>query len=228
VIIEEHSLTSEPSFSPERNADSTSDETPEEDYNTEVQLVSAHRETPEPCIGDELLFQTLVTLMGSETAERYSAYVDHHNNVYVKVTPLPEVHYLSPSMYASHQAAMTEAIQERATELNCSPAVVRGMTGWDASRTGTRDRRGFRDTSPRLIPGNAFHERLATEDPDLDDDREYPGFRAQALGLQTEHIATVTRPDALPSVGVADQPRCKIKEIACLTVRNRLHTLLTI
>ncbi|KAJ7635994.1 hypothetical protein DFH06DRAFT_1336148 [Mycena polygramma] len=183
----------------------------------EYKLVPLSRPSPEPREEDELLVQSVVRLMGSTAAERCNTYVDHRGTLYMRVIPLPGNHYLSPEMHAAHTAALNEAITQRATELNCSPAVVASMMETALTPVGVRHRLGFADTEPRLLPGDAFHKRVACLDPEFDDARALPGFRAQALSRRVEHIASVKRPDSIPQVGLREQPSRRVEQIACLT-----------
>ncbi|KAJ6493579.1 hypothetical protein C8R47DRAFT_1269421 [Mycena vitilis] len=185
--------------------------------NPEYAVFPLQRIKPDPREDDELLIQSVVRLMGSEDAERCCTYVDHQGAVYTRTTPLPDTHYLSPAMHAAHTAALNEAITERAAEMNCSPVSVRSLLETALEPIGIRERRGFGDYSPQLLPGEAFHERIASLDPDMDDARAMPGFRVQALSRRVEHIASVTRPDSIPRVGISTQPSRQIEMIACLT-----------
>lgn len=112
---------------------------------------------------------------------------------------------------------MEEAIHNRAEELGCPVSDIREIISWDEPGAGLRDRRGYRDTSPRLLPGDAFHERVASHGPDDDDESAFPGFRVQNLSQRIEHMANIKRPDSILSVGLVDQPSRKIRDIACLT-----------
>ncbi|KAJ6481354.1 hypothetical protein DFH09DRAFT_1341254 [Mycena vulgaris] len=203
---------SEHSHSPgSQDADQNSDP---ENYD----LVDARRPAPDPRADDELVIKSVVMLMGAESAEAYLTYKDHRGQLYVKVGPLPATHYLSADLQAQHTAAMNEAIHNRAEELGCTPARVRGMVACGEDSDGIRDRRGYRDTSPCLLPGVVFHERVTSEDPDEDDLDQYPGFRVHSLAAQRiEHLATVNRLDAMPRIGITDPPSRNIKDIACLT-----------
>jgi hypothetical protein len=182
--------------------------------NSTTVLVDVDREDPEPRPEDELVLRSVVNLMGTQAAERCSVYVDHGGRLYTIATPLPDNHYLSPTMHDAHVAAMDEAILERAAELHTSPNIVRSQIETELTPMGIRERRGYREVSPHLLPGVAFHERIATQDPEFDDPHGLPGFRAQALAQRIEHVARVTRPT---QIGIADPPNRDMNKIACLT-----------
>ncbi|KAJ7099887.1 hypothetical protein B0H15DRAFT_944277 [Mycena belliarum] len=185
---------------------------------SEYQIEDARRPPAEPRDDDELVIRSVRMLMGTDTAELCLIYKDHAGVLYVKVSPLPANHYLSPEMRGLHLAAMDEAIRERAEELGWNQARVGGTVNWAERTRGNQDRRGYIDTSPRLLPGELYHERVASEDPDADDETYYPGFRVQSiLAQRVEHIANVNRPDAVPRIGITDPPSRNIRDIACLT-----------
>ncbi|KAJ7637961.1 hypothetical protein DFH06DRAFT_1335609 [Mycena polygramma] len=188
----------------------------------EYTLVDLSYCDPEPRETDELLIRTLIPTMGQETAEWCYTYVDHRGTLYTRTAPLPDTHYLSPAMHADHLAAMDTAITERAIEMNCSRNVVRSSLETNLEPQGLRERMGFRDASPPLIPGEAIHERIASLGPEHDDPHALPGFRVQALSQRVEHIATVNRPDSIPRVGITAQPSRKINQIACLTAELQI------
>ncbi|KAJ7884863.1 hypothetical protein B0H13DRAFT_2343498 [Mycena leptocephala] len=201
------------SASPQSHSDSEPS-CPDRPLSPEIEVVDTAREVPEPGPNDELVIRSVSNLLGSRCAERCSVFVDHRGLFYTVATPLPEDHYLSPAMHPAHLAAMEEAIRERAEELHTSQNVVRSLLETALTPDGIRERRGFLDTAPRLLLGLVYHECVATQDPDLDDDRTYPGFCAQALAHHVEHVARVTRP---PRIGVAEPPNRDINKIACLT-----------
>ncbi|KAJ7020545.1 hypothetical protein C8F04DRAFT_1196522 [Mycena alexandri] len=188
--------------------------TPSEDDIVEARV---HRDTPEPSDDDTLIIRSVVRIFGSQATELYLTYVDHKGTVYIKTQPLSPLHYLSPEMINAHQEAMDEAIRNRAEELNCSIAQIQTLVDGAGTTMGTRDRRGYRDTSPHLLPGEAFHERVSALDPEDDVEDAFPGFRVQSLTQQVERVSRIRRPDSLPSVGLIDQPSRKLKDIACLT-----------
>ncbi|KAJ7602461.1 hypothetical protein DFH06DRAFT_1329202 [Mycena polygramma] len=190
------------------------------DFSSEVEeytLVDLGRSTPEPRASDELVVQAVLPILGQPTAERCSIYVDCNGTLYTRISQLPDDHYLSPAMHAEHIIATNEAVSARASELNCSPNVVRSMIETGTTVQGMRERVGFRDEPPQLLPGGAFYERLASSDPEHDDSRALPGFRVQTLAQRIEHIANVNRADSIPRVGIASQPIRDIQKIACLT-----------
>ncbi|KAJ7022618.1 hypothetical protein C8F04DRAFT_1194343 [Mycena alexandri] len=176
---------------------------------------NASTTTPD-CDDDEVILQSIVSIMGTEAAERFTTYVDRHGTLYVRPSPLPDTHYLSPAMVNAHKTALEEAIQARAEELHCSPAIIRSQITW-APNSGNHYRQGFLDTEPRLMPGTVYHERVASLGPDHDDTNALPGHRIQTLTQRIEHLASVNRPDGDPQVGITDQPKRDINAIACLT-----------
>ncbi|KAJ7735405.1 hypothetical protein DFH07DRAFT_780023 [Mycena maculata] len=76
---------------------------------------------------------------------------------------------------------------------------------------------GFRDTSPRLFPGNVVHKRLASLGPENDDEDVLPGSRVRFMNQHVEHITNVNQLRTAPQVGITDQPTCLAKDLACLT-----------
>ncbi|KAJ7462270.1 hypothetical protein B0H11DRAFT_1923289 [Mycena galericulata] len=84
-------------------------------------LIDARRERAEPGEDDELVIRSVVTIMGTNSAEYWLTYRDHQGRLYVRVRPLPPTHYLSPELASAHREAMEEAINQRAEELDCSP-----------------------------------------------------------------------------------------------------------
>jgi hypothetical protein len=70
------------------------------------------------------------------------------------------------------------------------------------------------DQEPRLLPGIAFHERLASLDPEEDDDTALPGFRVQFLSGHIEHSSTIRKPD---TVGLLDRPSRPRDLTACIS-----------
>ncbi|KAJ6554188.1 hypothetical protein B0H19DRAFT_1262577 [Mycena capillaripes] len=138
--------------------------------------IDSSQSAPEPRYTDELVLQSVVPIMGSDAAERCLTFIDHLRTLYTVSSPLPNTHYLSPAMLPEHKAAMEITISERTMELNCAPSVVCSMVKTALKPLGTQERCGYRDTEPHLFPGEIFHERLATHDPEFDDTREFPGF----------------------------------------------------
>ncbi|KAJ7610035.1 hypothetical protein DFH06DRAFT_1148272 [Mycena polygramma] len=106
----------------------------------EYDLVSFPREEPEPRPEDELVAQSVTPLMGGEGAERRSIYVDHRGTLYTRTSALPDTHYLNPVMLPEHTSAMNQAIVSRASELNCTPYVVRSMLDAALQADGDRGR----------------------------------------------------------------------------------------
>jgi hypothetical protein len=78
-----------------------------------------------------------------------------------------------------------------------------------------RDRCGIPDQEPHLLPGVAFHERLASCNPDEDDESALPGFRVQFLSGRVKHSGTIRKPD---TVGLLDQPSRPRNLTACISV----------
>ncbi|KAJ7116748.1 hypothetical protein C8R46DRAFT_930968 [Mycena filopes] len=71
------------------------------------------------------------------------------------------------------------------------------------------------DSSPRLLPGSAFHERLASLDPEDDLINNDPGFRVQFLTQRVEHLSNVNRKEVYES----DPPTRLRKDLACLSAQ---------
>ncbi|KAJ6485364.1 hypothetical protein C8R47DRAFT_1072721 [Mycena vitilis] len=186
-----------PSPSPAPNPDVTLED------EGEYELTPFPRESPEPRSTDELVVHSIVPTMGDLGAERCSVYVDHRGVLYTRTVPLPELHYMSPVMREAHTTAMNEAITARAVELNCSPYVVRRMLDAALEPDGDRMRWGYLDTPPHMLPGIAYHERVASMDPEYDDPVNFPGFRVQTLASRVEHLASVNRPDSIPRTRAA-------------------------
>ncbi|KAJ7488628.1 hypothetical protein B0H11DRAFT_2230160 [Mycena galericulata] len=191
----------------------------ESDNNSEYDIVVPDLGHAEPSTGDELITQAVVQLMGSQAYERYLVYADTHGQLYTVVRPLPDTHYLHPGMVIAHRNAMDVAIRDCAEALNCSPRVIRTIILDNEQDRGTQNRRGYRDTPPSLmgLPVPAFIDRVASLDPEEDDEDSLPGFRVQNLSQRVEHLANVNRPDSKPLVGITDQPSRNLKDIACLT-----------
>ncbi|KAJ6479868.1 hypothetical protein DFH09DRAFT_1341621 [Mycena vulgaris] len=192
-----------------------SDDSEDPDQSADYVIVNHHRPAPEPSPEDVCILRSLVMLTDSE-AEHYLTYVDCHGNLYVRTQALPDNHFLNPHFRSAHQAAMQEAINERAEELHVRPELARPTVSW-AEGTGNqlRDRRGYRDISPHLLPGEVFHDRLASHDPDQDREQADPGFRVQVLAQHVEHLSNVNRRE----IHELDQPSRLRKDITCLSAQ---------
>ncbi|KAJ7481400.1 hypothetical protein B0H11DRAFT_1915551 [Mycena galericulata] len=165
----------------------------------------------DPHTDDEEILQSVI-MTGPRDAELVVVKSDHNGNIYTQTRSLPAVHYLSPGFRAAHEQAMKTAIRERHADDESPPLDEEQLTQWSnpEGEVNGRDRRGFPDTHPRLLPGVAFHERLASLDPEFDDESALPGFRVQFLAGRTS-AETITRrvnnsnqPPA--PIGLLDQP----------------------
>ncbi|KAJ7612426.1 hypothetical protein DFH06DRAFT_1147149 [Mycena polygramma] len=67
----------------------------------ELEIVDHSRHAPEPGPNDECILRSVVMLTDS-VAERFSTMVDAHGTVYVRTSPLPDNHYLSPEFHDAH------------------------------------------------------------------------------------------------------------------------------
>ncbi|KAK7021146.1 hypothetical protein R3P38DRAFT_2533741, partial [Favolaschia claudopus] len=181
-------------------------------------VLATSRQPPEPRDNDELILRTLVRSFALESFEWEVTYKDHAGVLYVVTEPLPPNHYLSPQMIVTHSLERARAMRERAEALNCSVDDVRDWLAQEERTIGIRDRVGYKDGEPYLFPGTAFHDLLARQDPEFDDENCLPGFRERTLLAQRiENAARIRRPDTLLTVGIDDQPVRKLKDIACLT-----------
>ncbi|KAJ7610565.1 hypothetical protein DFH06DRAFT_1345970 [Mycena polygramma] len=165
------------------------DVTPERDSRTpqeDLVIVDHSRRAAEPQSTDECILQSVV-MLSDTVAERFSTMVDANGTVY-----------------------------ERAAAIRAHPGLAGNYTpAATSSYSGLRDRRGFRDTSPRLLPGNAFHERLASRDPDEDDSSQEPGFRVQYYAQQVELLSNVNRKE----IYELEPPSRLRKDLACLSAQ---------
>ncbi|KAJ7503829.1 hypothetical protein B0H11DRAFT_2222444 [Mycena galericulata] len=171
----------------------------------------------EPHSDDEEILQSIV-MTGPRDAELVVVKCDSHGNVYTQTRSLPIFHYLNPTFRAEHEHAMNIAIRAREEETESPPLDETHLTQWShpGSEVNGRNRRGFPDSSPRLLPGVIFHERLASLDPEFDDENAVPGFRVQFLAGRTPD-----QPGPLPPhrrvnnsqhpspIGLLDQPRAR-------------------
>jgi hypothetical protein len=165
-----------------------------------------------PAPGDEIIVQSVI-MTSIREAERADIMVDKHNNVYVRTGELPKHHHLNPAFRPIHEAATQIALAERHAE---RAGRGRLMTYSSVSNSANviRDRRGIPDQEPRLLPGVAFHERLASMDPEDDDDTALPGFWVQFLAGRIEHSSTGCKPE---TVGLLDQPARPHDLTACIS-----------
>ncbi|KAJ7742066.1 hypothetical protein B0H16DRAFT_1464234 [Mycena metata] len=176
-----------------------------EDTQEEPQMVTPVERVVRPIspASDDELVLTSVRMTGVRDGERVRTMVDRHGNMYWVSQALPPDHYLHPQFRADHERAMEDAIRELKLE-----RLAQGTEDTEASTElplgiGARDRRGIRDEEPRLLPGEVYHERLASLDPDEDHESESPGFRVQFLAAHIEHSGTIRRAG---EVGLLDQP----------------------
>ncbi|KAJ7603436.1 hypothetical protein DFH06DRAFT_1350198 [Mycena polygramma] len=178
-------------------------------------IVDHSRRPAEPSATDECILQSVVMLSDS-VAERFSTMVDVNGTVYVRTSPLPDNHYLSPEFHEAHREAMRVAIMERTAAIQANPDLASDYaTTEEDNHLELRDRRGFRDTSPHLLPGNAFHERLASRDPEEDDPSQKPGFRVQYYAQQVELLSNVNRKE----IYELEPPSRLRKDLACLSAQ---------
>lgn len=97
---------------------------------------------------------------------------------------------------------------------------MRRIVSEGSAPTGSRTRA---DLNPCLLPGNAFHERVASLDPDHDDEDAFPGFRVQVLaqqvtpGPRVERLSNIRRSGTAKAVGLLDQPNRVRSNMACLS-----------
>ncbi|KAJ7429997.1 hypothetical protein B0H11DRAFT_2264477 [Mycena galericulata] len=194
---------------------------------------SLNETTISPLPSDDIITQSVV-MTGVRDADLVTIRVDRYNNVYTQQTTLPADHYLNPAFRGEHEAALRTALSDWEVEqdemlLNldtindptpsnineesirswADPSPTVGMIPWD--------RRGLPDVEPHLLPGVAFHQRLASLGPESDNEDALPGFRVQFLAARTN-----ARPHGnqrLPeTVGLLDQPRRPRGSTACITV----------
>ncbi|KAF8128777.1 hypothetical protein K438DRAFT_1789428 [Mycena galopus ATCC 62051] len=191
---------------------------PESESEEETYVIRNHvRPTPDPRLEDECILRSVV-IMYDGTAEQYLTFVDHNGRLYVRIQEPPANHYLSPSFHQEHRAAMALAITERDAEAG-GPRTIEAITSWTEPIGEIRDRRGYRDTPPRLLPGEAFHERLVSLDPEEDDDSADPGFHVQMLAQHVEHLSNVNRKTIYDTA----QPSRLRKDIACLSAQVKIN-----
>ncbi|KAJ7625122.1 hypothetical protein DFH06DRAFT_1142425 [Mycena polygramma] len=148
----------------------------------------------QPSDTDEIIVRSVI-MTGTNEAERADIMVDRHNNVYVRTSELPDHHYLNPSFRPIHEAAMDTARVERRIAGNHDHYLLLYSSLPGPNWPLRRDRRGFADCEPYLLPGVAFHERLASLGPDEDNENALPGFRVQFLAGRVEYSSTVRKPE---------------------------------
>ncbi|KAJ7236150.1 hypothetical protein C8J57DRAFT_1247941 [Mycena rebaudengoi] len=178
---------------------------------------------PDECILQSLVFHT------SCVVERYCTFLHLSGEIYVKIMPLPDYHYLNPAFQDLHQAALEDAIRERSAETGAWHSKVERMMTWDplkhpdACAGLARHQHGFLDTDPSLMPDRIYHEQLIRQDPEMDDETALPGFRSQLLAQHVGHLANIRCPrggasHASPTeVGLMDQPNWSSKQLVCLS-----------
>ncbi|KAF8197235.1 hypothetical protein K438DRAFT_1760024 [Mycena galopus ATCC 62051] len=142
---------------------------------------------------------------------------------------LPDHHRLHLSFRVVHNTALQTAISDHALATRTPrPEVERWAANMQRAEVDgqgmiLRDINGVPDHLPPLMRGLVYHEGLASQGPDADDESAWPSFRARLLAQRVEHLATVRRPRSLPpsthpeSIGLMDQPSRSSKTIACLS-----------
>ncbi|KAF8136884.1 hypothetical protein K438DRAFT_1786451 [Mycena galopus ATCC 62051] len=183
-----------------------------------ITILPQTRQKPDPRPDDECILRSVVMLFGGQ-AEQHLTFVDHNGNLYVRIQDLPANHYLSAEFHREHRAAMALAISERNTKLGLTHPTIESVTSWAETGTSIRDRRGYRDSALRLLPGEAFHERLASLDPDQDNEDADPGFRVQMLAQHVEHLSNINR----KTIYETAQPSRLRKDIACLSAQVEIN-----
>ncbi|KAJ7714886.1 hypothetical protein DFH07DRAFT_974329 [Mycena maculata] len=169
---------------------------------------------------DDEVIVCSVVMTGAREAEQMLVMVNRNSNVYYRVTELPAHHYLHPDFRPIHEAAMSAAVHER-NQLPGNPRVH--YASRSLNMTVSPDRQGMPDPEPRLLPGFVFHERLASRDPEEDDETAMPGFRTQFLAARIENSSTIRRPDPVGTIGLLDQPLRPRKEAACIAVMANIN-----
>ncbi|KAJ7717216.1 hypothetical protein B0H16DRAFT_1740726 [Mycena metata] len=195
-ITDDVNSESEPTaahFSPYHLAFGDSSTPDSEDY----QIIDHSRAPLDPRDDDDCILRSVV-MVASDTAEQF-------------LTPP----FLNPEFRAQHDSAMREAIEQCMEELREIPTGAQGRENLDSPTDPVRDRRGFRDTSPRLLPGNAFHEHLASLGPDDDLEDALPGHRVQFLSQRVELLSNVNRKEIYET----DPPTRLRKDLACLSAQ---------
>ncbi|KAF8180047.1 hypothetical protein K438DRAFT_2172512 [Mycena galopus ATCC 62051] len=163
------------------------------------------RMKPDPQPEDEYILRSVVMLFGGE-AEQHLTFVDHHGNLYVRIREPAADHYLSPVFHRQPRDAMELALAERDLETRSQSRSIQST-------------RLLRDTSPRLLPGEVFHERLASLDPGQDNDSAALGFRVQMLFQHVENLSNVNCKTIFDST----QPSRLRKDIACLSAQVAIN-----
>ncbi|KAJ7442575.1 hypothetical protein B0H11DRAFT_2251478 [Mycena galericulata] len=184
----------------------------------------------DPHSDDEEILQSIV-MTGPRDAELVVVRSDRHGNIYTRTRSLPTFHYLNPTFRAEHEIAMNIAIRAREDESEDPPLDETHLTQWShpGNDINGRNRRGFPDSSPRLLPGVVYHERLASLDPEFDNEDAVPGFRIQFLAGRTPNQPVQLPPNRrvnnqLPSpIGLLDQPSRTRESTACITVLLKIN-----
>ncbi|KAJ7451194.1 hypothetical protein B0H11DRAFT_2289037 [Mycena galericulata] len=170
-----------------------------------------------------------IYLFGAISAEYVTTFLRSDGTVFLEYSPLPDSHYLNEHFRLEHAAAMNLAITEHALDLGVSRDEVRRLV-MSPRNVGERYRPGFLDTDPPMLPGDNFHERLASLGPEDDDEDAYLGFRVQVLARTVpasspvEHLATVRRTEPAKLVGLLDQPKRVRSNMACLSALLQIGT----
>ncbi|KAK7015590.1 hypothetical protein R3P38DRAFT_3361793 [Favolaschia claudopus] len=136
---------------------------------------------------------------------------DHRGTLYLESRPLPDFHYLNPNFRREHELALATALADRLDNGDPRPTLENFLNDDNLHENAFRDRRGLRDTHPRLLPGDAFHERIASFGPDYDDTDAEPGFRVQFMANAVEHLSNVNRKEIYET----EQPSRLRRDIAC-------------
>ncbi|KAJ7212331.1 hypothetical protein B0H12DRAFT_1242455 [Mycena haematopus] len=157
---------------------------------------------------DECILRSVSRFAGEY--DEVLTYVDRHGTVYYKCRPLPPLHPLRPENQIACDAALGDALREAADALGTNPFAISDSLLWKPAQDDppNRTRFGYTDTAPFLLPGHVVHERLASHDPEEDDDSAPPGAR--------NTWQTSIGPATLRG-GIADQPTRMAKDISCLT-----------
>ncbi|KAJ7602008.1 hypothetical protein DFH06DRAFT_1153210 [Mycena polygramma] len=151
-----------------------------------------------PHTDPEIILRSVVVHTALQ-AEHLTTFVEADGQLRVERSELPALHPRHPSFRERHRSALRTAIYERALERG---VLTSEMQSWaeEEARPERNDAGeiicdvdGFPDTEPNLFPGLVYHEGLASQGPDADDEGAWPGFRLQMLSNRVEHIATSGR-----------------------------------
>ncbi|KAJ7640211.1 hypothetical protein B0H17DRAFT_1149061 [Mycena rosella] len=185
------------------------------DQISDIVVVNHSWPTAEPRDEDPCILRSIVMLSDTQ-AQHYFTFVDHRSTLYIKIQELPDTHYLNPDFWLAHNRALAEAIHNQAAERQLEPRTDYTIGTWaEDQEHPLRDRRGMRDTSLHLFPGDTFHDRLASLDPEDDNRSANPGYRVQLLTQHVEHLSNVNRRE----IHELDQPTRLRKDIACLSAQ---------